>query len=206
MQTRRCPSCGELKSYNEHDGGRDFYTRKNVWREVDDLDDSTIRVREHIERIPSAYCRACTNKKRSESRRRAKVRDLICRAADGSQDTAFLTGACHVCGHVGKYTHSGYGLGLVCWACRTLLGDLKDRKGRLLAVLQVLLAHNAGRYQASRPKTVVKRKLIRGVWEEWDEPAPDGGHKFGTITDHEVCLAMEARVRTLLAKTLRPAA
>lgn len=211
MAIRWCPGCSQYKGFDELKKGQDFYTRKYVWREGD-YDDGVVRERFTVRLIASGYCRACANRKRSESRRRAKVRDLVCRAADDSLDTGLVLqviGACDACGHLGKRDYVGYPVlgGLACWACRALLGDPKDRKERLLEMLRVLLAHNTGRYLATpKPKVIHRRERIGGDWEEWDEPGPPGTHKFGTITEHAVCLEMEYRVRNLLRRTLGRAA
>ena len=187
-RVRRCPSCGELKIYDEDAKGGEFYDRKHVWIEGRELVDSNGKTREYVRRIPSGYCRSCSNQKRNESRRRKKARDIVARAAN-PQETTDLRGTCDTCGREGVigYARSPRPMWL-CWACRTLLGDGLDRK-RLLDVLHLLVDHNR------RPlRTRKAERWDRGAVERWTEPV----HTWSAISDHQICKEMEERARTLV--------
>ena len=83
--------------------------------------------------------------------------------------------------------------GFCCWRCATLIRKPRDT---LVAMLRLLLTHVA------RERELIGT-AIDGRWPEPRQRPVHKGNKFGKIEDHEECLGLEMRVRSVLLWSLR---
>ena len=133
MSQRICPGCGEVKDALDlaHGGGQ-WYTRERKHREIAGevvIDDAT-------EVIPSPYCRDCTGKRNTESRRKTTLIDRLVKVSRSARPreipAAEWPGTCEICGDQTQnvVVVESPRLGFCCWRCDKLIQSEERRSWR----------------------------------------------------------------------------
>jgi len=191
MSQRICPGCGEVKECDLAHGGGQWYTRTRKHREIA----GEVVIDDAIEVIASPYCRDCTGKRNTESRRKTTLINKLVKVSRSAGPQEVLAtgwpGTCEICGDQTQnvVVVESPRLEFCCWRCA---GLLKERRASLVAMLRVLLTHIV------RERELVEKAMDSGRWPESPQRPVHKGNKLGKIEDHEECLGLEMRVRSVL--------